>query len=51
VVGTIRVIWDGPGVLKDGTRIVAGPGESILVDHFKAEELVGNKTAHYPQRR
>ena len=50
MVGTIKVIWDGPGVFKDGSKEVAGPGELLLVDHFKAEELVSKKLAHYPRR-
>lgn len=50
MIGTIRIVWDGPGVFKEGERIVAGPGDSLLVDHFKAEELVGQKKAHYPRR-
>lgn len=49
MVGTIRVIWDGPGVFKDGKTVVAGPGDSLLLDHFKAEELVAARKAHYPR--
>lgn len=49
MVGTIRIIWDR-GVLKDGNKEVAGPGDSVIVDHFKAEEHVRLGNAHYPKR-
>lgn len=47
--GTIRVIWDGPGVLTDKGREVAGPGDSLTVNHIKAEECVRDGKAHYPR--
>ena len=51
MVGTIKVIWDGPGVFKEGEKVIAGPGESLFVDHLTAEELVEHqRKAHYPRR-
>lgn len=47
MIGTHKIIWD-QGVLTDKGKEVAGPGDSVLVDHFKAEEFVGSGKAHYP---
>ncbi len=50
MVGTIRIIWDGPGVLTDRGREVAGPGDPLIVDHFLAEQYVREGKAHYSRR-
>ena len=44
MIGTHKIIWD-QGVLTDKGKEVAGPGDSVLVDHFKAEEFVGSGTS------
>ncbi len=51
MIGTIRIVWDGPGVLVDRGREVAGPGDSLIVDHIKAEEYVRQGKAHYSRRQ
>lgn len=45
--GAIRIIWDR-GVLKEGEKVIAGPGDSITVNSFEAERYVEReKVAHY----
>ena len=46
MVGTIKLIWI-EGVLTDRGREVAGPGDTVYVDHFKAEEYVKSGKARY----
>ena len=41
MIGTIRIRWKGRGVFKDGKgKIVAGPGDTLTVDHLEAERLM-----------
>ena len=47
MVGTIKIIWVR-GTLKDNGREVAGPGDTVLVDHLRAEEYVRSGQARYP---
>jgi hypothetical protein len=50
MIGTITIVWKGPGVLKDKGKVVAGPGEKIYVDSITAEAHVRAGVAHYPRR-
>jgi hypothetical protein len=37
----IEIVWkDGAGVLKEGDKIIAGPGDTLLVDSIAAERFV-----------
>ena len=49
MVGTIAIVWDGPGVLTDKGRVVAGPGERVYVDSLTADRFVREGRAHYPR--
>ena len=48
--GKVKVIMDR-GIFTDRGKPVAGPGEGVLVERGKAEELVRDGKAHYPPRR
>jgi len=50
MVGTIRLIWID-GVLTDNGKEVAGPGDPVYADHFKAEEWVRSGKARYASIR
>jgi hypothetical protein len=45
MIGSHKIIWDD-GVLTDKGKEVAGPGDSVIVDHFKAEEFIQSGKAH-----
>lgn len=54
MIGTIKIVWnDDAGTLRDEHgKVLAGPGDSLYVDHLAAERFVEReKRAHYPARK
>jgi len=55
MIGVVAVIWDGErkasgnGILQDQGIPIAGPGDKVYTDHFKAEEWIAKGLAHYPR--
>ena len=49
MIGTVSIVWTGPGVLRDNGKIVACPGEKIFVDSITAERFVTEGKAKYPR--
>lgn len=49
MIGTVAIVWKGPGVLRDKAKVVAGPGEKIYVDSLTAEKHVSSGQAVYPR--